>query len=89
MKSYLRHGKYKSPPLLQIITLAPKCIQECQLLTRNICSYPTDIYNDPKININWPVKEPILSERDKNLSEGKDSLHDWNEAKSRIRRTFE
>jgi dTDP-4-dehydrorhamnose 3,5-epimerase len=24
-------------------------------------------WNDPKLNINWPVKNPILSEKDKNL----------------------
>ena len=30
----------------------------------------------------------ILSKRDKNLSEGKDSISDWNEAKDRIRRTI-
>ena len=23
-------------------------------------------WNDPKININWPIKKPILSLRDKN-----------------------
>lgn len=31
----------------------------------------------------------ILVKRDKNLSEGKDSVHDWNAAKNRIRRTLE
>ena len=30
----------------------------------------------------------ILSKRDKNLSEGKDSISDWNEAKDQIRRTI-
>ncbi len=29
----------------------------------------------------------ILSERDKSLSVGKDAIHDWNDAKERIRRT--
>ena len=31
----------------------------------------------------------FLSKRDKSLSEGKDSIHDWNDAKERIRRTNE
>jgi hypothetical protein len=31
----------------------------------------------------------ILSERDKSLAEGKDSIHDWNNAKERISRTNE
>ena len=31
----------------------------------------------------------ILSQRDKNLSEGKDFIHDWDEAKERIRRAIE
>ncbi len=25
------------------------------------------IWNDPKININWPISDPIISEKDKNL----------------------
>jgi len=30
----------------------------------------------------------ILSKRDKSLSEGKDSISDWNKTKDRIRRTI-
>jgi len=34
--------------------------------------YPEDesgfIWNDPEVNIKWPIQQPILSERDKNLS---------------------
>jgi hypothetical protein len=29
----------------------------------------------------------ILSERDKSLSDGNNTIHDWNDAKERIRRT--
>ncbi len=32
------------------------------------------IYNDPDIAINWPVKEPIMSEKDKKLPNLKDLL---------------
>jgi hypothetical protein len=31
----------------------------------------------------------VLSKRDKNLSEGKDLIYDWDEAKERIRRSIE
>jgi hypothetical protein len=31
----------------------------------------------------------ILSKRDKDLSEGNDSIHDWNEAKNQIRKSLE
>lgn len=31
----------------------------------------------------------ILSRRNKTLSEGNDPIHDWNEAKERIRKTVE
>jgi hypothetical protein len=43
--------------------------------------------SDEFVSPAWHGK--ILSERDKSLSESKDSIHDWNDAKERIRRTNE
>ena len=43
--------------------------------------------NDEFISPSWHGE--ILSKRDKNLSEGKDLIHDWDEAKERIRRSIE
>jgi dTDP-4-dehydrorhamnose 3,5-epimerase len=35
------------------------------------------IWNDPDININWPVKKPILSEKDRRLPMLKDTENDF------------
>lgn len=35
------------------------------------------LWNDPDINIDWPVKEPILSERDKNAPLFKDAENNF------------
>lgn len=43
--------------------------------------------SDEFISPSWHGE--ILSKRDKNLSEGKDLIQDWDEAKERIRRSIE
>jgi hypothetical protein len=43
--------------------------------------------NDEFISPSWHGE--ILSKREKNLSEGRDVIHDWGEIKERIRRTIE
>ena len=81
-KNYLKHKKwildYKKP----ISILVPPYYSNAHLCLSNLCilhykwSYKgkySDVakqktfrWNDPKININWPIKKPILSLRDKN-----------------------
>ena len=34
------------------------------------------IWNDPELNIDWPIKEPILSAKDKNYTRLKDIAPD-------------
>jgi hypothetical protein len=43
--------------------------------------------NDEFASPDWHGE--LLSIRDKNLSEGKDAIHDWNKAKDRIRKTLQ
>ena len=43
--------------------------------------------SDEFVSPSW--HEKILSQRDENLSEGKDTIHDWNVAKGLIRKMLE
>ena len=81
-KDYLKHQKWvidhKKPRLI----LVPPYFANAHLCLSKIClfhykwSYKGKYidatnqksyrWNDPKINIKWPIKKPILSERDKN-----------------------
>ena len=81
-KNFLKHKKWildhKKPKLL----LVPPYYANAHLCLTDICIFhykwsykgkyidaknqKSFLWNDPKINVNWPLKKPILSNRDKN-----------------------
>ena len=80
-KNYLKHKKiifdHKNPKII----LLPPYYANGHLCLSNVCLFyykwsykgkyidvkkqKTYSWDDPKININWPIKKPILSKRDK------------------------
>ena len=81
-KNYLKHKKWiidhKNPKLI----LVPPYYANAHLCLTDICVFhykwsyrgkyidaayqKSFLWNDPKINVKWPIKKPILSKRDKN-----------------------
>ena len=81
-KNYLKHKKwiidYKKPTLILIppyyanghLCLSDECVfhYKWSYKGKYIDAGKQNSYrwNDPKLNIKWPIKKPILSKRDKN-----------------------
>ena len=80
-KNYLKHKKliidYKKPTLILIppyyanghLCLSDECIFHYKWSYKgkyvDASNQESFMWNDPKINVKWPVKKPILSNRDK------------------------
>jgi len=56
-------------------------LQTMEALWEDLCKK-----SDEFVSPSWHGE--ILSKRDNNLHEGKDSIHDWDQAKERIRKTI-
>jgi|TARA_B100001063_G_C16622620_1_gene481521 dTDP-4-dehydrorhamnose 3,5-epimerase len=81
-KNFLKHKKWTLDHKKPSLILIPPYYANAHLCLSKIClfhykwSYKGKYidatnqksyrWNDPKINIKWPIKKPILSERDKN-----------------------
>ena len=81
-KNYLKHKKFildhKKPKMILIppyyanghLCLTDKCLFHYKWSYKgryiDASNQKSFLWNDPKINVKWPLKKPILSKRDKN-----------------------
>ena len=81
-KNYLKHKKFildhKKPKMILIppyyanghLCLTDKCLFHYKWSYKgryiDASNQKSFLWNDPKINVKWPIKKPILSKRDKN-----------------------
>jgi hypothetical protein len=68
-----------SLPLDRMTTIEK--LQTMETLWEDLCKKTDEI-----ISPTWHGE--VLSERDRNITEGKESIHDWDQAKEKIRRSI-